>query len=201
MHWGRARYFSILERGAFYGNRDGEEKIGRKKERDRRERASERASGINGAVTLECCAVVGVIGGVSSVSTLAAFGNRCSCTDAKLSRRTEFHQNLELPFDKLYHFVSLFNKFLSVWCNRDTPTMTLRSRGIECARGLPGFTQYQSHVFHIRHIDTRLSIDHVAAKLLHGALELAEIRKCFVEVSFSAGCLLASFLKKRIVLT
>lgn len=45
------------------------------------------------------------------------------------------------------------------------------------AHGLPGFTQYQSHVLYIRHIDTRLSIDHVAAKLLHVALQLAEIRK------------------------
>lgn len=36
-------------------------------------------------VTLECCADVGVIGGVSSKSRLAAFGNRCSCTDAKLN--------------------------------------------------------------------------------------------------------------------
>lgn len=44
---------------------------------------------------------------------------------------------------------------------------------VERARGLPGFTQYQSHVLHIRHIDTRLPIDHVAAKLLHGALQLA----------------------------
>jgi len=57
--------------------------------------------------------------------------------------------------------------------------MTLCSSEIERARGLPGFTQYQSHVLHIRHIDTRLSIDHVTAKLLHGALELAEIRKSF----------------------
>lgn len=32
--------------------------------------------------------MVGVIGGVSSASTLGAFGNRCSCTDAKL-RETE----------------------------------------------------------------------------------------------------------------
>lgn len=35
-------------------------------------------------ITLECCVDVGVIGGVSSTSTLPAFGNRCSCTDAKL---------------------------------------------------------------------------------------------------------------------
>jgi len=35
--------------------------------------------------------VVGVTGGVSSASTLAAFGNRCSCTDAKL-RETELRQ-------------------------------------------------------------------------------------------------------------
>jgi len=61
--------------------------------------------------------------------------------------------------------------------------MALCSTAIERARGLPGFTQYQSHVLHIRHIDTRLSIDHITAKLLHSALELAEIRKRFVYVS------------------
>lgn len=59
-------------------------KIDREIDRKESERASEQA-GANGAVTLECCDVVCVIDGVSSDSTLAAFGNRCSCTDAKLS--------------------------------------------------------------------------------------------------------------------
>lgn len=75
--------------------------------------------------------------------------------------------------------------------------MTLRSSGIERARGLPGFTQYQSHVLHIRHIDTRLSIDYVTAKLLHGALELAKIRKRFVNVFFVRRIIQCRFLEGR----
>lgn len=59
-------------------------KIDREIDRKESERASEQA-GANGAVTLECCDVVCVIDGVSSESTLVAFGNRCSCTDAKLN--------------------------------------------------------------------------------------------------------------------
>jgi len=56
---------------------------------------------------------------------------------------------------------------------RDDGVSLARNR-LHRSRGSPGFTQYQSHVLHIRHIDTRLPIDHVAAKFLHSALQLAE---------------------------
>lgn len=69
----------------------------------------EKRKAMHSGITLDCCAEVGVIGGVSSESKLAAFGNRCSCTDAKLNTPSLIFFNFIIPLQNSYNEVT--NKY------------------------------------------------------------------------------------------